>query len=278
LSPTSGVTPIGLAAAAARSTRARGASNTAATATAPPVGYARRVRALLLLAVLSARLARAGDGAVTGEVLLDGARTPVAWTDGDTFRIAGGPLRGAKARLVGVNALETFGPVHRWGGWRREELLAIARASAGVAAAHAGACRASGEQDGYGRMLVHCPEAARALVDAGYAMVFAIGARADPALLSAQRAAQASGAGMWRKGTPPRIPAGVHAVGEPGMARTAYDRIVDTRTGAALAVRHRRRYTACEDVCVGEGADAACLVYVPFERRYRDRPICINVQ
>ena len=47
---------------------------------------------------------------------------------------AGRPAARAQARLLGVNALETFGPVHRWGGWRREELLAIARLSARIAA------------------------------------------------------------------------------------------------------------------------------------------------
>jgi endonuclease YncB( thermonuclease family) len=207
---------------------------------------------------------------------LDGARVRVRWNDGDSFRIEDGPFRGARVRLEGVNALETYGPVHSWGTWRPEELYAIAQGSAAIAAAGVRRCTARGRADVYGRFLFSCPDAARALVAAGYAMVFAVDAPPDPALLEAQRAAQAAGAGMWAKGVPPEIPSSVHARGERGLGkRGAYDRIVDTRTGVARARPHERLYRTCEQVCVGPRDARACLVYVPYERRYRDRPACL---
>jgi endonuclease YncB( thermonuclease family) len=231
--------------------------------------------AALIPAPAAARRGRPRSGA-EGTVDLDGARVRVRWNDGDSFRIEDGPLRGARARLEGVNALETFGPVHAWGSWRPEELLAVARGSAAIAADGVRRCAARGRADAYGRLLVACPDAARALVAAGHAMVFAVDAPPDPALLEAQRAAQAAGAGMWAKGVPPEIPSSVHARGEAGLgARGAYDRIVDTRTGAARARPHDRAYRTCEAVCVGPRGARACLVYVPYERRYRHRPSCL---
>jgi micrococcal nuclease len=212
-----------------------------------------------------------------GEVILSGERVPVRWTDGDTFRIAGGRFAGRAARLVGVNALETFGPVQRFGGMDARALLAIAKATAPLAAARTWRCEADGGQDGYGRLLVACPDAAEALVRAGHAMVFALGHAADPALLEAQRAAQAARAGMWAGGVPPRIPTSLHSADEQDLgARGAYDRIADTRTGIAAVAPHARTYAACEERCVGDGPERACMVYVPFARRYRQRPECLR--
>lgn len=211
-----------------------------------------------------------------GVLVLDGATVRVRWIDGDTFRIEDGPLRRVLARLAGVNALETFGPVHGWGGWAPAELLALARETAAAAAATPWHCTGGG-RDRYGRMLVSCPELALSLVRRGHAMVFAMEAPADPALLDAQRAAQRGGAGMWARGVPPVIVASAHSADERGLGRRgAYDRLVDTRTGRAEARTHRRTYAACEPVCAGEGAGRACLVYVPYERRFRDRPGCLR--
>jgi endonuclease YncB( thermonuclease family) len=212
-----------------------------------------------------------------GELVLDGAPVPVRWIDGDTFEIEGGPLDGRRARLAGVNALETFGPVHRWGGWRPSELLQLARGSAALAAAGRWRCERAGAEDRYGRLLVACPDAARRLVEAGHAHVLALDGPADPALLAAQRAAQAAGAGIWAKGTPPEIPTSLHSAGERGLGRRgAYDRVADTRTGRAAARPHRRVYGPCEEVCAGPPGAEACMTYVPFERRYRGRPACLR--
>jgi endonuclease YncB( thermonuclease family) len=214
-----------------------------------------------------------------GEVVLDGEAVPVRWIDGDTFEIEGGPLRGRRTRLAGVNALETFGPVHRWGGWSAGELLELARGSAALAASRRWVCTVGGDEDRYGRLLVACPDAARRLVEAGHALVFAIDGPADASLLAAQRAAQAAGAGMWAKGAPPEVPTSLHSAGERGLGRRgAYDRIADTRTGAAVARPHARVYALCEEVCAGPKDARACLRYVPFERRYRGRPACLRAE
>lgn len=233
--------------------------------------------ACALPAPAAARPRPRAHAAARAAIVLDGAATPVRFTDGDSLVIEAGPLAGTRARLLGVNALETFGPAHRWGAWSPVELLRVARAAAPRAAAGRWRCTTAGARDGYGRLLVACPDLALALVGEGLAMVFAVDARADPALLAAQRAAQEAGAGMWAKGVPARIVTSVHSAGEPGLgARGPYDRLADTRTGEAIAVHHARAYRICEEVCHGEGAARSCLLHVPFARRYRGRPACLR--
>jgi endonuclease YncB( thermonuclease family) len=176
----------------------------------------RHIAALLLAALAAASLpaeARRGRGAV-GTVVLAGERAEVRWTDGDTFRVLTGPHAGRRVRLRGVNALETFGPVHRIAGAGGAELLALARRSAAVAAAAGGRCEVTG-RDRHRRLLASCPEAAAALVRSGHALVLAIDAPPDPALLALQREAQREGAGMWAGGVPPHVPTSVHSAEEP---------------------------------------------------------------
>ena len=211
-------------------------------------------------------------------VVLDGERRAVRWIDGDTFRILEGPEAGRSARLAGVNTLESYGPVHRWGAWRPAELLAFAREATRFAREGEWRCTRQGGEDRYRRLLVSCPDAARALVEAGLAMVFAVDGPPDQGLLAAQRAAQERGSGMWRKGVPPLLPSSLHSADEPDLADGAYDRMVDTRTGETEPRRHESTYRACQEVCVGEGAERACMTYVPFARRYRDRPACLRAR
>lgn len=238
-----------------------------------------RLAALILAALFlpAPAVARRGAGGhPEGQVVLDGEVVRVRWIDGDTFRIAEGPRRRMLARLAGVNALETFGPVHRWGGWAPAELLELARGTGAVAAAGTWRCASAGG-DRYRRLLVECPDLAVELVRRGHAMVFAMDGPAAPGLLEAQRRAQAEGAGMWREGVPPLIVASAHSADERGLGgRAAYDRLVDTRTGAAFERRHHRTYAACEEVCAGQGPERACFLYVPYERRFRDRPRCLH--
>jgi micrococcal nuclease len=243
---------------------------------------ATRASTLGLLLALAAALpapagARGGATRLRSLVVLGGERVRVRWTDGDTFRVLEGRWAGRSARLLGVNALESYGPVHRWAGIAPAALLADAKAAAALAASGIWRCEPERGGDAYGRLLVACPDAAAALVERGHAMVFAVDAPADERLLAAQRRAQAARLGMWAGGAPPLVPTSVHSVGEAGLgARGAYDRVVDTRTGAAVARPHRRRYAVCEEVCLGAGAERACMVYVPFERRYRGRPRCLR--
>ena len=244
-------------------------------------------RALLVLAALLALPASAGAGRKGGaagaakgptraEVVLDGEPTAVRWTDGDSFRVEAGRRRGERGRLAGVNALEAYGPVHRWGSWDGWDLYALAREAPVEAARGRWTC-SSGPRDGYGRTLVACREAARALVKAGLAMVMAVDQPPDAGLVAVQHEAQAARAGMWRGGVPPLIPTSSHSADEPREGgRPPYDRLVDTRTGASEVRTHHQVRRACQEVCVGEGSGRACFVHVPYQRRYRDRPACLR--
>src|SRR6266540_4735389 len=243
-----------------------------------------RAPALLAIALLAAAFpadARRRDAPrprpTRTTLALEGERVEVRWTDGDTFKILSGRHAGARARLQGVNALETFGPVHRWGALAPAFLLEVAKQSAAVAATSAGPCELAPRGDRYGRLLVSCPDVAATLVRAGHAMVFAVNGEPDAALVLLQREAQRSGVGIWSGGAPPRVPTSVHSGDEPDLgAEGAYDRIADTRTGRTEVVRHARSYRTCEEVCVGEGADRACMVYVPYALHYRNRPACLR--
>jgi micrococcal nuclease len=234
---------------------------------------------LAALLALSPSAAQAGGtrAGAPGRVLLDGQPTEVRWTDGDSFHVDSGPLKGFGARLQGYNTLETYGPVHRIAGMAPEALEAIAASTAALLAGSTWRCTTEGKRDGYGRALVACPEAAAAVVRAGHAMVYAVDARPDPALLALQREAQAAGRGMWGGGVPPLIISSLHSGEERGLkGKPPYDRLVDTRTGETRLRHHRASYQACQEVCVGVGPERSCMVYVPFERRYRDRPSCLG--
>jgi endonuclease YncB( thermonuclease family) len=222
-------------------------------------------------------LAGGRDHGVPGRVLLDGQPTEVRWTDGDSFKVESGPLRGFGTRLQGYNALESFGPVHRIAGMGPAALEAIATSTATLLAGSVWTCATEGKRDGYGRTLVDCPEAAAAAVRAGHAMVYAVEAGPDPTLLALQREAQAARRGLWAGGVPPEIITSLHSAGEKASrGKAPYDRLVDTRSGVTRLRHHQARYQTCQEVCVGEGPARSCMVYVPFERRYRDRPACLG--
>ncbi|HEY6101402.1 MAG TPA: nuclease, partial [Anaeromyxobacter sp.] len=142
-------------------------------------GFAALALAAALASPGLAGARRPGAPRARGLVVLGGERVPVRWIDGDTFRIGGGRFAGRSARLMGVNALETYGPVHRWAGMPPGALLALAKASAPLAAMGIWRCQAEERNDAYGRLLVACADAAEVLVESGHAMVFAIDAPAD---------------------------------------------------------------------------------------------------
>lgn len=248
--------------------------------------------ALLCAALLGAATAPATASPRGGTtVVLDGRTVRVAWTDGDTFAVRdddraanrGGRQKSTSARLVGVNALESYGPVHRWGDWSARELLDEARTARKLAASRTWTCTSAGRRDRYGRILARCPDLERALVFAGLAHVMAVDDPPDPELVRLQREAQKAGRGIWRGGVPPRIVTSAHAGGEHdrGDGRgggPGYDRIVDTRDGTSIVREHRNTYRVCEEVCVGDGRDRACMVYVPAERRFNNRPPCLSTR
>jgi endonuclease YncB( thermonuclease family) len=231
--------------------------------------------AAALAAVPSPAFARRHHRRATSAVLLDGATTAVRWVDGDTFRILDGPRRGRSTRLEGYNTLESYGAVHRFAGFEPRDLLENAKAAARAAAAGRWTCVLLGGEDAYRRLLVACPDAAAALVGQGLAMAYAIDRPADPTLLAVQAEAQRRGLGLWARGVPAGIVTSVHSAAERPDG-TAYNRVVDTRTGAAERRPHRRDYRVCEVVCERTRGDVACMTYVPFERRFRARPPCLR--
>lgn len=218
-----------------------------------------------------AQMQQTSQALTAGTVSLDGEVAEVRWSDGDTFRVVGGAHKGTKARLAGFNTLEDYGPVHRWGEWTPQELWELARAPEKVLSDRGWTCTSSGDKDKYDRLLVECPEVARTLVGDGLAMVFAIDQPPDESLLAIQQAAIAERKGMWRKGVPAVVVTSVHSVDE----GRGYNRVVDPRTGMSKVRSHEERYETCQEVCEGPEGQQSCMTYVPYERRYKNKPECL---
>lgn len=214
-----------------------------------------------------------------GFIVLNGERTEVRWTDGDSFKIKEGPRKGMGTRLVGYNTLEAYGPVHQWGEWTAQELFELAKASSQVAASTEWECTTDGDVDGYSRLLVKCPKLAPEMARVGHGLAYAVdGEKVEPEVLAAQAEAMKAKRGMWAKGTTNGVITSLHSVGEDGEdgGPEAYDRVVDTRTGAALKRKHAERYESCQNVCLETDGQKSCMVYVPFEHRYRGKPDCLR--
>lgn len=210
---------------------------------------------------------------------LNGERTEVHWSDGDSFKVKSGPHTGRGTRVSGYNTLESFGPVHSWGDWKPEELYALAKSSHLVAGSQEWVCTTDGKADGYGRLLVLCPDLAVEMVRQGHAMAYAVdGAKPLDGTLEAQAEAMQAKRGMWEKGVVRGVVTSVHSLAEDGSkAPHAYNRVVDTRTGQALKREHAKTYATCETVCEETDGDTSCMVYVPFEHRYKYKPDCLKV-
>lgn len=213
-------------------------------------------------------------------VVLNGTRTEVRWSDGDSFKVKSGPYQGRGTRLVGYNTLESYGPVHRWGEWTPDELHALAKAAGPAAAAGTWNCTTGGEADGYGRLLVLCPDLAQAMVRQGYAVAYAVeGGAPLPGTLEAQVEAMQAGRGIWAKGRVHGVVTSVHSLGEDGSTEPqAYNRVVDTRTGVALKRAHAKTYATCEWVCEETDGQSSCMRFVPFARRYKHKPDCLRAK
>ena len=209
-------------------------------------------------------------------IRLNGELMSVRWSDGDSFKFKSGPHSGRGVRLQGYNTLESYGPVHRWGDWTAAELYAIAKSSWRLGASQTWDCTTTGEADGYGRLLVNCPGAAEHLIAEGHAMAFEMEGSAPQGLLRAQVTAMKGGKGIWAKGAPGSLVTSLHSADERGEPAPTYNRVVDTRTGLSREAGHKETYTTCQEVCVGEGGDASCMVYVPFSIRYRNKPDCLR--
>lgn len=208
-------------------------------------------------------------------VYLDGTKERVFWNDGDSFRVLRGNRKGTKARITGYNTLESYGPVHFWGAYHGWKLYDLAKDGTKMARATIWECKALGPKDGYGRILVDCPDLTKAILAAGLAHVFSIGKDANPEHVKIQLQSQNQRKGIWKWGIPARIVTSIHSIDEnkddPRYAGTAYNRVCDTRTGMSWTVKHNTAFKPCDAWCNG----GSCMVYVPFNVRFGEkRPLC----
>lgn len=213
-----------------------------------------------------------------GTIVLNGEQMAVRWTDGDSFSFSEGLMKGNGTRLIGYNTLEAYGPVHSWGDWSERELFELAKSGSQVAASQTWTCTSDGKKDGYRRLLVSCPDLAVEMAKQGHGLAYAVdGEKVNPAVLAAQQEAKKERRGMWRKGVTNGVITSLHSVGEDGNEAThAYNRVVDTRTGAALKREHQQTYESCQKVCETTDGEQSCMVYVPFKHRYHSKPDCLK--
>lgn len=240
---------------------------------------------LLVLAFLTMSghpeaLAKRGESG-KATINLDGVPEVVNFNDGDSFRIIKGPRKGQKARLVGYNTLEAYGPVHFWGHGHGWDFYNINKQDIVLAAKGGWECSSLGTADGYGRILVLCPELRKQMILEGYAHVYAYGdEEPDPELIEIQLKAQNERRGMWKYGIPAAIVTSVHSIDERSSddhlapeRDTSYNRLADTRTGKTFTVEHKQVFKPCDVFC----HSGSCMLYVPFDRRYgKDRPACLR--
>ena len=204
----------------------------------------------LALVALTLAAAPAGAAEARTRVLLNGVPTPVVFNDGDSFRVLSGPMTGAKARLMGFNTLESHGAVHQWGGWTTKELYVIAKMATYFARDNVWECSTDGKTDGYGRMLVLCPELAKEQIRRGHAHAMTVSDDpSPPELLEAQREAIAARRGIWAHGVPEYVLTSLHSIEEDTEGKGVYNRLVSTADGHSVKWRHKDRYDECDNVC-----------------------------
>jgi micrococcal nuclease len=205
-------------------------------------------------------------------VTLDGNPIEVRWSDGDSFRILSGRLRGNRARLLGYNTLESYGPVHKWGDWNGWQLYKIAKDATLVAQRENWECKSELNRDRYKRLLIRCPKLIEAMIDSGYGHLFEISKDPDPKLIARQKEAIKARKGMWAKGAPIALMTSVHSLDE-GPEKVTYNRLVKIDTGRANKLLHQKTYATCDLIC----HEGSCLLYVPYQLRYGDaRPDCLK--
>ncbi len=208
------------------------------------------------------------------KVRLNDALTQAAWDDGDTFAVPGEGDKPKRMRLAGYNTLESYGPVHRWGGWTAQELYDLAKQAGKVAGEKDWACSLGEGEGGYGRKVADCPELRRELLSKGLAHVFEVDGEPNADDLAAQQQAIADKVGMWAKGAPEGLVTSLHSLDEKPDQEKTYNRVASLTTGLASKQEHAESYAACQEVCVGgappEGT-GSCMVYVPYNQRYGDK-------
>lgn len=213
------------------------------------------------------------NGQLASNIYINGQLTTVAFNDGDTFKIKDGDLKQLRVRVVGINALENYGPVHQWAGNSPEYLFQIAKEATQMANRGGWHCDISEEKDIYGRLLAICDDLSLELIHNGLAHAYSITdepARAD--YVQKQQQAQLAKAGMWKFGIPRFILTSLHSADE---AQSSYNRSISAANGHSVSYHHHEHYLTCQMVCLDD--DDSCMVYVPYEKRYGSkRPECLR--
>lgn len=211
----------------------------------------RSATAFAVLAALALGLALAppaADAALT-RVSVNGVSVPVSFNDGDSFRIQGGEFSGSQCRLAGFNTLESFGPAHWWGDWHPYELYVNAKMATTNGRRGTWHCTTDGTRDGYGRLLLECPDLAISQISQGLAHAMQIDDTfARPEYLRAQQEAIAHRRGMWAHGVPEFVMTSIHSASEGG--RDEYrNRLVSVRDAHTEYMTHNDTYSECQWVC-----------------------------
>jgi endonuclease YncB( thermonuclease family) len=204
--------------------------------------------ATVLLAQPLLEPASAGEPATM--VILNGTSVPVFFNDGDSFRVLGGSMKGAKARIAGFNTLESHGPVHSWGDWTTKEMYVLAKMATLHARRGKWTCKTDGKTDTYGRMLTFCPGLGKSLIERGLAHAMTV--TDEPGrkeFLDAQREAMQARRGIWAHGIPPFVLTSLHSAEEDVSGRGTYNRLVSTADGHSVKWKHENHYKECDNVC-----------------------------
>ena len=224
--------------------------------------------AAIVLALLAGSLApQDADATALTRVYINGHAVPVSFNDGDSFRVQSGEYSGSQCRLSGFNTLESFGPAHQWGTWHPYELYINAKQATTNGRRGTWHCFADGSRDGYGRLLVDCPDLALDQIRRGYAQAYQVDdTPARPEYLRAQQEAIAARRGMWAHGVPQYIMTSIHSADEDPGREWHYNRLISTRDGHSESYRHRETYSQCEWVCNQEIVPDLVAVSAAAER------------
>jgi len=203
---------------------------------------------------------------------VNGRLVPVRFNDGDSFRIFAGEYNNRQCRLGGFNTLESFGPVHQWGGFHPYELFVNAKQATNHGKHGTWHCTTDGSLDVYGRVLLDCPDLAVSQIRNGFAHAMNVDdTPSRPEYLRAQHEAIRERAGMWAHGVPEFVLTSLHSNDEdPERTDPSYNRLVSSRDGHSEKWEHENNYGECEWVCYQEVVANEQLVRAYAQRLRQD--------
>jgi endonuclease YncB( thermonuclease family) len=206
----------------------------------------------LLLVALAALVTQVGSAGASDYSLafINGVPVPVHFNDGDSFRVFGGEYSGSQCRLAGFNTLESFGPGHQWGDWHPYELFINAKMATYNGRRGTWHCTTDGSRDGYGRLLMDCPDLVVDQIRLGLAHAYTIDdSPSPPEYLRAQQEAIQARRGMWAHGVPDFILTSLHSAHEDMGRELNSNRLISVRDGHTERMEHHDTYGECEWVC-----------------------------